>query len=231
MSEPPAATRQRLCAGATLPRHRHAEAYVALVLGGAYEEAGGLGRVRVGAGLAVLHQPFDAHLNRVDRREGAVVLNLAAPAGLAASFCVGQVRDPDAVARAAERDAAFALDLLLQELRPTPPTASDWPDDLAAALNADPDLRLGDWARTRRLSPTAVSRGFASLYGETPIRYRLEARTRRAWGRITGGSEPLAAIAADCGFADQAHMSRAVKAMTGRSPGAWRAANGFKTAA
>jgi AraC-like DNA-binding protein len=35
---------------------------------------------------------------------------------------------------------------------------------------------------------------------------------------------PLAQIASDCGFSDQAHFSRQFLQLTGESPGSWRRA-------
>jgi AraC-like DNA-binding protein len=61
-----------------------------------------------------------------------------------------------------------------------------------------------------------VAPGFT--YGVGPTRYRIEARARFAWQMIIEG---VAEIAAAAGYADQAHMTREVKAFTGRSPGAW----------
>ncbi|MET3667922.1 helix-turn-helix domain-containing protein [Caulobacter sp. 1776] len=55
-------------------------------------------------------------------------------------------------------------------------------------------------------------------------RRRVEARARRAWALITGTMDTLASIAAETGFTDQAHMTRDVKALTGKAPGAWRRA-------
>jgi len=46
---------------------------------------------------------------------------------------------------------------------------------------------------------------------------------RAAWGRIAETRAPLADIAYDLGFADQAHMTRAVRWLTGAAPAAWRA--------
>ena len=229
------ADRQQLPSGASLPRHRHGEAYVALVLEGGYEEAGVLGRVRVEPGQAVLHGAFEGHRNRIGAR-GARVLNLTLPAGLDLATGLGAVRDADAAARTAERDPAAALAILLDGLVRLAPRPADWLDELAGAIAAEPALRLGGWGRNRGLSPAALSRAFAGAYGETPIRFRLETRARRAWRAIVDGRAPLADIAAEAGFADPAHMGRAVKALTGRTPGAWRAeagrpANGFKTAA
>ena len=71
-----------------------------------------------------------------------------------------------------------------------------------------------------------------TLYAEGQRRYieSFSAYTRQflerleTWGLITGTAEPLAGIAAEVGFSDQAHMTRDVKALTGKTPGAWRAA-------
>jgi len=223
MSLPPA--RQQLCAGA-LPRHRHAEGYVALVLAGAYEEAGDRGRRRARPGDVIAHSPFEAHLNRTPRA-GAVVLNLPSVAGLSA---FGRVPDPDAVARAFERDPFSAVDALEAQFQPVAADLADWPDLLAQAL-AGPRFALGDWARAMGLSPEHVSRGFRKVYGVSPQRFGGEARNRAAWKALTEGTAPLVEVALAHGFADQAHLTRSLRAFTGRTPGAWRASSPFKTAA
>src|SRR5687768_11649748 len=114
-----------------LPRHRHQEGYVALVLAGAYEEAGDAGRRHVEAGDVVVHRPWEAHLNRVAR--GARVLNLPLPRADLAAF--GSVADPDAIVRAYERDAPAAVPELAAQFRAAPRTIIDWPEDLARALS------------------------------------------------------------------------------------------------
>src|SRR5262249_43293686 len=87
----------------SLGRDVDRRAYAALVLSGAYEEAGDLGHFKVQAGDAVFHDWFEGHLNRFPR-EGAAVLNL--PLSGVHDFEPGfvKVADPDAVARVAERD-------------------------------------------------------------------------------------------------------------------------------
>ena len=42
--------------------------------------------------------------------------------------------------------------------------------------------------------------------------------------RCLDGEQGLAALAQDCGFADEAHLTRAVSHLTGRPPGRWRRA-------
>lgn len=220
--------RQHVDAGARFARHRHEGAYAAVVLGGAYDEAGERGRWHVGAGDVVIHDMFDAHCDRFD---GACeILNLHLPAASVPAFAFGRVRDADAVARVAERDTAEAASLLLATMSEAPTPRGDWADELVADMWRAPSLHLGDWARQRRISGEHVSRAFAREWGVTPARFRLAVRARRAWRAIVSGREPLSAVAVTYGFADQAHMTRAVHAVTGRTPGYWRS-NPFKTEA
>ncbi len=92
------------------------------------------------------------------------------------------------------------------------------------------DVRLAEWAATTGLAPATVSRGFRAAFGVPPARYRAEARARRAFAALSSGDDPLVEIALACGFADQAHFSRAIVALTGFAPTAWRrTSNPFKT--
>lgn len=220
--------RQQLAGGAAAPRHRHDEAYAAIVLVGGYVEAGDRGRRTVGPGDVILHDAFEAHANRFDAR-GATVLNLSLPAATSAQAFM-RIGDPDAIVRLAERDPRAAAQALHDQLAPAPPTPSDWRDLLAEALRSTRRFSLGQWAREAGLDAATVSRGFRAAYGATPSRYRAEIRAHAAWRRL-GDAGSLAELALDAGFADQAHMTRAILALTGRPPGAWRRSNRFKIGA
>jgi AraC-like DNA-binding protein len=52
----------------------------------------------------------------------------------------------------------------------------------------------------------------------------MRLRVRAALERLAGGERQLARLAADLGFADQAHLTRAVRAETGATPSALRGA-------
>jgi AraC-like DNA-binding protein len=212
--------RERLESDLRLARHRHVSPYIAVVLSGGYVEAGNAGRRRVEAGDVLVHDAFDAHLNGVCSR-GAEVLNLVRPQG-ARLPVAGRVRDPDRLVRLAERDPLAAAEALGEMIEAGPQPLADWPDLLAAACRGEAAPAIGDWARRHNLAPATVSRGFACAYGVSPSRYRSETKALRAWKTIVGTREPLAAIAAQAGFADQAHMTRSVLGLTGRSPGRWR---------
>lgn len=201
--------------GEALARHRHDAGYVAVVLDGGYLEAGESGRIRADAGMALVHHGWSAHQDGFGSR-GARVLNLPLPMGLAEG--AAHLADPDAVARLAEHDPHAAAMLLRETAIAATASPGDWPDLLATALAADPALAIGGWAGTMGLDPASVSRGFARAYGVTPKRFRLELRTRAAVRALSGWHGTFAALAADHGFADQAHFARSVLAMTGFTP-------------
>jgi AraC-like DNA-binding protein len=212
-----------------LGRHVHKHAYAALVLSGCYEEAGDLGRLRVRAGDVVLHDGFEAHLDRFPA-SGAKILNIALPARSQFQAGLGTIDDPDSIVRIAENNEVEAAEKLLSLTEIQEPDCRDWPDELAAALMQCPSLSLSQWSEMRGVAPWTLSRGFAQVFDISPSAFRVRSRTRHAWKAIRTTDAPLAHIAADCGFADQSHMTRSLKSMTGQGPRAWRfAANRFKT--
>ena len=62
-----------------MDRHVHKRAYAALVLSGGYEEAGDSGRHRVQAGNVVLHEAFEAHLDRIPTWNSSTQCSFACP--------------------------------------------------------------------------------------------------------------------------------------------------------
>ena len=219
---------QRISAS-SLAHHSHDDAYAAVVLVGGYEEAGDHGRFQVAAGDVLLHDRFEAHLDRFSAL-GAVVLNLHLPSGSPFAPGVAKIADPDVIVRAAEESQNSALELLLGSIQAKARTYADWTDELAATLIDDPSLQLRCWAEAKALKPWTVSRGFAQVFGVSPEVFRARSRARQAWKLVQASKLPLAQIAHALGFADQSHMSRSVKQLTGENPTVWRgAANGFKT--
>lgn len=197
-----------------LARHRHAEGYVALVLAGSYVEAGAGARIAAGPGDVILHGSYDAHQDDFGRA-GATVLNLPLTRGVRR---YGRVEDPDLVARMAERDPVAAVALVAETMTALDAQPADWPDLLAEALSGDEEIALGGWADRIGIAPQSLSRGFRQAYGVSPKRYRLEQRTQAALRRMAGWNGTLAGLAAEAGFADQAHFARAVSDLTGASP-------------
>lgn len=77
-------------------------------------------------------------------------------------------------------------------------------------------------AESLRVSPYRLSRAFSREVGVSLTRFRDRVRVGRAVERLEAGEEDLAGLAADLGFADQAHMTRTVRAHLGHTPTALR---------
>lgn len=208
----------------SLPRHRHLTAYATVVLAGSFEECGYVGRTRATPGDVLIHPTLDCHQNQMVSA-GVKLIRLCwrDTTGIGGLYHLEEV---DELARIAEKDVTEALLLLESALqkrrRPSPGQRNDWPDLLLTHISADASARIGEWAESNGLSRETVSRGFVSAYGVRPSTLRAELRTRAAWLGITRGSDGLSRIAADTGFADQAHMTRWIRRVTGKSPAAWR---------
>lgn len=214
----------RLTDNLSVPRHRHLHAYATIIVSGALEESSYAGRVRAIPGDVLIHPDLDAHANpRISSTLKLIRLPWRDRDGIGS---LQHLRNLDEIVRAAERDVREATALLVAALAGglpgCPGEQNDWPDRLAGDLARNPAMSLGMWADDHDLARETVSRGFTKAYGIAPEVFRAELRTKAAWFRITRESERLGTIAAETGFADQAHMSRWVHRLTGLPPLAWR---------
>ncbi|MEU7004217.1 helix-turn-helix transcriptional regulator [Nonomuraea sp. NPDC046570] len=97
-------------------------------------------------------------------------------------------------------------------------------DARTALLSAHPDATsLVRLARTLGVSPAHLSRSFTAHCGMPLSRFRTRVRVSQALAHLEAGARDLAALATTVGFADQAHLSRAVRAEVGLAPGRVRA--------
>lgn len=90
--------------------------------------------------------------------------------------------------------------------------------------NLENDLTLPELATVTGLSPIYFARQFKLAMGLAPHQYLLRARVARAKRLLSSGELPIAAIALDCGFCHQEHLTRVFRRQCGMTPGAYRAA-------
>jgi AraC-like DNA-binding protein len=124
---------------------------------------------------------------------------------------------PDETARIA------ALDAFVLALGPRPDPQAELATTLVDRIRTDRTIRrVTDFAHTEGLSVRLLQRLFAAYVGVGPkwviLRYRIHEALERA-----GAEEPVdwAGLAADLGYADQAHLVRDFTATVGVSPTAY----------
>jgi len=106
------------------------------------------------------------------------------------------------------------------------PEADTGPIDLAAcarvrehlAAHAGEQTTSAQLERIAGLDRFALARQFRRAYGTSPDRYRTMRRLELARAAIARGT-PLAAAAAEAGFADQSHLTRQFRRAYGLTPG------------
>lgn len=124
---------------------------------------------------------------------------------------------------ASAADVDFAVVEALLHLLATPMSA---PADVglvgrareALAVDHPQSRDLLSLAELLEVSPYRLSRAFTRGLGVSLTRYRNRVRVGRALDRIEAGERAGAALAADLGFADQAHLCRTVRAHVGHTP-------------
>lgn len=87
------------------------------------------------------------------------------------------------------------------------------------------DIALQELAELAAMSRYRLIRAFRTVTGMTPHAWQLNARINLARARIRQDA-PLARLAQELGFADQAHFQRVFKAHAGVSPGRFRRSRG-----
>lgn len=128
----------------------------------------------------------------------------AALVGLLGKHALPAGREPAGSPRRAVRAVRAARELLHERVT-APPT-------------------LDELARHTGLGPHALLRAFRAETGLPPHAYLNQVRVRMARGLLDSGMPP-AEVAAEAGFADQAHLGRHFKRVVGVPPGAYQRAH------
>jgi AraC family transcriptional regulator len=225
-------------AGVDTPPHAHASDYVCLVLAGAFREQSSRGAFEWRPGDAVIHRGGEPHQDLFGPA-GARCLNLHAPEGLGVDPG-GRRCDPEirsiAHALAAEvalapGDGGLAVDALAAELLDRLVGGQDgmrddgaWLGRVMEAMDAAPGRpwALSEIAALAGRHPAHVARTFRRRTGVSLGAWRRRRRVTELAIRLKRGDGPLADLAQDLGYADQAHMTREFRGYARAAPGAWR---------
>ncbi|WP_250959586.1 AraC family transcriptional regulator [Rhizobium sp. CG5] len=95
---------------------------------------------------------------------------------------------------------------------------------LVSRLHARGDDRMSvaEMAATVGLSESWFATVFKQTTGKTPLQWQLSRRIELAQALLVEGDLSLADIAAQLGFSDQAHLTKAFRQTVGETPAAWR---------
>lgn len=176
-------------------------------------------------GIRTLHVAFPpAALNPERRgqaaRDDVMGVDAATAAGVAARLAM-ELRDPD-------ESSTLACECLAQELlgattrwRDRPEPGARWLAWARAHLHEGERCSLQTLAALAGVHPSHLARSFSAQYGLSPGEYHRRLRLARAAESLAREPTPLARVARDTGFADQAHLTRWFKRMLGITPGAF----------
>lgn len=88
--------------------------------------------------------------------------------------------------------------------------------------NIEANLSLGELAGVVQMSAFSLLRRFRKEFGCPPHVYVLRRRVEHAKRRIACRDSALKAVAAQCGFSDQSHMTRVFRRLVGVTPAEYR---------
>lgn len=157
--------------------------------------------------------------------------------GLAHSSLIRSEAGSHNVAKSFVDASAFRLLRAIDEglLSKTALSGTDVPQDFSSNLpqsileaisrtrrTPNQNITLNDMIKTTGFSRSKLIRIFKSAVGEPPMAYLRRVRVEEALSRLQLTQQPIAEIAMECGFCDQAHLSNVMKSMLGFTPGSVR---------
>jgi AraC family transcriptional regulator len=226
-------------------RHGHDPAYFTAVLDGAYDETIGTLSTQVQRGAVLFHPSVEEHAVRFRARSTRIFRVLPRREMLEAARFAGVRLDatPRDVPNAApyvdrmhrefltaDVTSPLALDAIACELVAHVARGQRRPSDSTGALRArdlleahlDRAPSLADLAQATDCHPITLARAFRRAFGCSVGSYVRRRRLQEACRLLQSSDLPIATIAAQTGFADQAHLTRSLRNSVGVTPAALR---------
>jgi AraC-like DNA-binding protein len=226
--------------GARLAAHTHPAAYFCLVRRGGFRERWRHGSADQSAGDVIFRAAAEEHEN-VFGGDGARCFNVAldgplldglAPEAQRARLGGERVRAVlarlcrEVGSRAPSRLVAEGLvyQALGEAFERDAPGGRDWLDHVRETIESrfDQPLSVGALAAEVGVHPAHLSRAFHQRFGAPVLTYVRATRVRAARAMLRGSDRALADVAALTGFADQSHLTRVFKRVTGVTPARYR---------
>lgn len=231
----------------TVPRHEHELAYVTVVLQGDYLEGdrGKLDELRpmtavfnpAGTAHSTIIGPAGAAFFTIELREANLgELGIRLPSQTTFDRGAGAMLWPGlrlySAFKSQTADAMViegeVLELLgaISGFEKSQRDQPRWLGRVKERLHAGfrDGLRMRDLAREAGVHPVHLARVFRKFERRTPGEYLQQLQVRAACEMLRDREWPLAGIAAECGFADQSHMTRVFRRRAGMTPARFRAA-------
>jgi AraC family transcriptional regulator len=232
-----------------LAGHDHPSVHICCVIGGSFDERAARGRRRCARGSVRLSPAGDRHDIQFGRGGAQCVLLFIDDddvGGLngchervfyeSESACVAATRLSGWLRRGEPADL-FSIENATWELvaqldrsrerpgsRPVPPWLRRVRDRLCSCPAVIPSI--DSLARAEGVSREHLARAFRSHFHTAPADFLRRVRLDQARRRLLEGDDPIAAIAAECGFADQSHLTRVCQSELQVTPGALRRGSG-----
>ncbi len=205
--------------------HRHSHGYIALIRTGGYREISVDGSFVSRRGVAIVHPAWHEHSTSFGARASLV---LDVPIGEHLPYRVAALSDYRLRQACTLRCRHDLLDLIETHGEPLQPLpVPGRVAEMMAELRYAPDSRIDELAEVLKVSVEHASREFRRHTGFSPTGFRGEFRLRQALAGLRKGGAQID-VADECGFSDQSHLSRVLKAATGLVASRLQASDLFK---
>ncbi len=230
--------------GISLQPHDHERAFLAVCISGAYSEIVASKTYERVASTVAFHPAHERHASQTSPA-GARVISVVFSEACIPRFdavlhtCSPKSFDLRPIApvlprlkhelRRSDTAAALILEACVLEIvasmiRTTARPPSTWFQRVLREIEArfNEPLSIANLAEIAAVHPVHLAREFRRRTGRTIGQYIRELRVRRACEELRMTRLPLAEIALRAGFADQSHLCRWIKRLTGISSRQWR---------
>lgn len=210
--------------GASLAKHFHEQAQIAIVLAGVLRFFTPIGPIAAHAGETVVigplvpHKPLDLDATGTSVTPYVPLISKTAAASRLTVVATPRwlrtdqrIHQETIAGWVADRMVSTSSHALIRD-------ATD-----LAALVANSDLAIGALATKTGITREGFIRRFRNLVGMTPHAYRVATRLNAARALLAANVPPVE-TAVDTGFADQSHLGRTFKLLFGTTPNAYRLA-------